>query len=362
MKYCLNKPSQSLYHFSKVTGLVPFRFDFVKRRAFESITSVFYSIAFTLIISSYLAHYIYVLSFLITALDEDLLIVLILLVDLVSALLKAVSFYIQLLVQRRAIIESINSFMIICELIFEPECNHKQRFKSFFNKKLTNACRTKCTSVCIQVIMLIIAFSIYDLNVSLYYTINNAILISYTRILTTIATSVLYCGGMLFTARLYRCLNKQIKGLSKSIDGLYNENHDAQYSIDQISFLYERITALTSKICRIYAFQITISFIGIIAWLLGSVRSVEFPVSFRIVTRMFLIVFPGVLYVLLCRKIDKNERKSIQKKYCQRYCIHHISFTRNSQHLFTNKLSGESSKIEMVYLFVQLHLNEWFIF
>lgn len=271
MKFWFNKPTQSVYYFSKVNGLVPFLFDFDKCRAFASIASVFYSIAFTLIISSYLTHFIYELSTSIIMYD-DFLIVLILLVDINSALLKTFSLCVLQLVHRCEIIKSINLFVKICELLFEPECNHKLRIDSFFDRKLTNSCRSKCIAVGIQMLMLIIAFCLYDFNVSLYHTINNGILIFYTKITTTIVFSAFYCGGMLFSARLYQCLDKRLKGLSKSMDGSYNnEKH-----VDQISFLYERITAFTSKLCHIYAFQITISLIGIIVWVLGSVRNIEF--------------------------------------------------------------------------------------
>lgn len=256
-----------LYSFSKVTGLVPFYFDFDKNRAFPSITAVLYSAAFAVILSSYLTYYAYVLSGLIMDMDDDLVIVLVLIVDMVTAYLKTVSFYILQLVQRHKIIELINSLIRILELVSDQDSNEKLTLKSFFDKKLTNSCRTKCVTVCIQIFSLITAFSIYQYNVSLYYTLQNVILILFTNITTTIVISIFYCGSMLFSARLYQILSAKIMMLSTSCDENQNQNE-----IEQISFLYEHVTVFTTKICQIYAFQIIISLVGIIVWILASVR------------------------------------------------------------------------------------------
>lgn len=275
MKFSINKPLlQSLYYFSKVHGLVPFGFDFDRRRAYASNASLLYSIAFTIILSSYLTYYMYVFCVVVITMDEDLVIVLVLICDIVIACLNGISLYILQLVQRRKIIELINSFMKIFELIIEQdrvECNRKLRFKSFFDEKLTNSCGMKCISVVIQIITGIISFSIYEYNLSFYQTFQNGIVTWFTCITCTMTNTVFYCGGMLFSARFYQILNKQIKRLTKSMDCSANIENNI-HSIDRISFLYQHITTLTSKLCRIYAFQITISLIGIVMWILACVR------------------------------------------------------------------------------------------
>lgn len=255
---------QFLYRFSKVNGLVPFYFDFDKKRAFASTTSVLYSIVFTLVFSSYVTYYIYVVYIGIIDIDDDLLVVLMLSVDMVTTFLKPVLVYILQLIRRHELIKSINLFIKICE--FEQEIDQK-----FFNKKLTNSCKIKCLSVGIQMISLLIAVSMSDYSISVYQTIHSGIVTMYVSTTTIVVTSGFYCSGMLFSARFYQILDEKVKRLSKSIDENHKEDHIR--TIDQISFLYEHITVFTSSICQIYAFQIIISLIGMVVWILSSVKN-----------------------------------------------------------------------------------------
>lgn len=265
---------QFLYHFSKVNGLVPFHVDFDKKRAFACTNSVLYSIAFTFIFSTYLTYYVYILSVLVIDINEDLVVRLVLVVDMVTALVKAVLVYVLQLVRRHELIKSINSFIKICEWIFEPEINQKLRFSAFFNRKLTNSCWIKCISFGFQITLLLIAYSFSDYNISLNHTIQNGIIIFYTNTTNIVVTSLFYCGGMLFSARFYQILDEKIERLSKSIDE--NHNDDLARTVDQISCLYEHITVFTSSISRIYAFQLIVSLIAIIVWILASVRNQVF--------------------------------------------------------------------------------------
>lgn len=123
--YLFNDPTQFLYTFSKINGLVPFYFDFNKGKAFPSTPSVIYSIFFTLVLSSFLTYYIYILSVLIVDHDKELVIVIVLIADVMTAILKTILMFVFQLVRRQKIIQSINSFVRICEILFEHEYNHK---------------------------------------------------------------------------------------------------------------------------------------------------------------------------------------------------------------------------------------------
>ncbi len=265
-----------VYQFLKVNGLIPFKFNFDKCRASPSLASLVYSIAFTFLLTL-MTHYVYKLCMLIIDMDEDLVDILVLLVDLTTAFSKAFSVFFLQLVQRNKIIESINAFIKLCELTFDGDvCDKKLIFGKFFDSKLRNSCKIKSLSLLIQIIFLTLAYCMYEYNVSLYYTIQNGILILYINIVTTVSISVFYCSGMLFSAQFYHILDKKMKKLvDKSIDGGGGGSYNEKYvcTIEQISCLYEHVTVFTSKVFNIYAFQIITSLIGIIVWILASVRN-----------------------------------------------------------------------------------------
>lgn len=270
------KPLQFLYFLLKVHGLIPFKFDFDKRKAFHTTTSLRYSIVFSIIFWIYLTYYIFDICSLINRIEKDLLMMYMLTIDMVTAFFKTLCVYIIQLVNSRKIIASINSLMTLCEEIFGQDLTVRS---CFADSKLRNYCKRKVLSVSVQVISLTIGFVTSEYNLSLYYAIQNTIFILWVNVITTIVNSVFYCGSMLFSVRFYQILDRRIKMLSESNGG---------GTIEEISFLYEQITTFTSKVSDIYVLEIVLSLIGIIIWGTASV------------SRATMLFFDSILYVILC--------------------------------------------------------------
>lgn len=251
-----------IYHFLKVNGLIPFHFDINKQKAFPSTSSCFYSVAFAVLLSFYLTYHCYILCLLIVDTDDNLVFVLVLLVDVTTASWKVFSIYIIQLIRRNEIIESINLLRKLCKLILNDD----------FDSTLMHSCKMKCLSLSIQIMSLVVAFSVYEYNISLYYTIQNFVLILYVNVTTTIIVSIFYCGCMIFSDRFYQILDDRMKNLIDSIDVSFNGSYDIDdHAIDQIAFLYQQTTVFTTKVCAVYAIQIIVSLCGIIVWIVAAV-------------------------------------------------------------------------------------------
>lgn len=266
----VTKPLKFVYRFLKIHGLIPFHFDFNKRKAFFTNTSLSYSVVFALVLWSYLTYYVYTICALIIRIEQDSLMIFVLLIDMVTAFFKAFCVGIVQLLKRHKIVDLINSFMKLCEQIFGEDFIFSS---CFFDLKLRNSFKTKLLSVSVQIISLTIAFFNYDYNLSFYYTVQNAILILWINIITTIVNSVFYCGSMLFIVRFYQILEEKLRMLGQlgAQLGVDSSKKNDDCAIDRIYFLYEQIITFTSKVCDIYVFQIILSLSGVIIWTTASV-------------------------------------------------------------------------------------------
>lgn len=264
MKHNLKNAIVFCYHFLKINGLIPFHFDFNIQKAFNTTVSSLYSIVFSLIFWSYLTYCVCDMCRLVFINEPDSLMMRIEIIDMATAYFKALTVCILQIVKRRKIVESINLFMNLSELVFGSNCNLKS---CFLDSNFKNSCKNKCWSISIQIMALVVAFTMHEYNVSFFYAMKNFVLVVWINITTTIATSVFYCGSMLFSARFYQILSEKLKKCKKGDSSSGNNFR----TIDQISSFYENITTLTSKVSDIYVFLITTSLIGIIVWVSASV-------------------------------------------------------------------------------------------